>query len=270
MPAFGGRFHASARARPGDTEMRRSQGGDHLEQLEEFVDWGFVAEVLGLVRIGKEATVYCCRAGPAVEADLVAAKVYRAKQYRFKNDAVYQQARVREMGIAGSAKRAFENRKSAVGQGVRESVWRHREFETMQLLYNSGSDVPQPIHASGDVILMQYIGDEDAAAPTLNRVRLQPDEAPAVFQRLMNNVELWLALNRVHGDFSPHNILYWNGEPKIIDFPQATDPRFNRSARDLLQRDIANVVRYFAPYGVEASADALAHDLWSRFLRAEL
>ncbi|HLF80082.1 MAG TPA: RIO1 family regulatory kinase/ATPase [Dehalococcoidia bacterium] len=250
--------------------MRRSQGGDHLEQLETFIDQGFVQEVLGLVRIGKEATVYCCRAGSALDVDLVAAKVYRARQYRFKNDAVYQEARVREMGIRGSAKRAFENRKSAVGQGVREGVWRHREFETMQLLHGAGSDVPRPIHASGDVILMDYVGDEEAAAPPLQRVRLDQAAAPALFQRLMNNVELWLALNRVHGDFSPHNILYWQGEPWIIDFPQATDPRFNNHARDLLRRDIDNVCRYFAPYGIEASADVIADDLWRRFMRAEL
>jgi RIO kinase 1 len=174
------------------------------------------------------------------------------------------------MGLRGSAKRAFENRKSTVGQGVREGVWRHREFETLQLLYGAGSDVPRPISASGDVILMDYVGDEEAAAPPLSRVRLDPEEAPALFQRLMNNVELWLALNRVHGDFSAQNILYWQGEPWIIDFPQATDPRFNSHARDLLRRDIGNVCRYFEPYGVEASADALADDLWRRFMRAEL
>ena len=32
----------------------------------------------------------------------------------------------------------------------------------------------------------------------------------------------------VHGDLSPHNILYWQGEAKLIDFPQVSDPRFNR------------------------------------------
>jgi RIO kinase 1 len=86
----------------------------------------------------------------------------------------------------------------------------------------------------------------------------------------MNNVELWLTLNRIHGDLSPHNVLYWQGGPHVIDFPQATDPRFNRNARDLLHRDIDNLCRYFAPFGVEVSADALTDDLWRRFLRAEL
>ena len=32
--------------------MHRSQGGDHLEQLDEFVDQGLIGEVLGLDRVG--------------------------------------------------------------------------------------------------------------------------------------------------------------------------------------------------------------------------
>jgi RIO kinase 1 len=57
---------------------------------------------------------------------------------------------------------------------------------------------------------------------------------------------------------------------RVIDFPQASDPRFNRHAQDLLARDVANLARYFAQYGVEADAEGLSRDLWQRFLRAEL
>jgi RIO kinase 1 len=249
--------------------MYRSQGRGHEQQLETFFDQGLISDVLGLVKIGKEASVYCCRAGLALDADLVAAKVYRARQYRFKNDAVYQEARSREMGLRGRALRAMNN-KSSFGREVQSGVWQHREYETLALLFNAGADVPRPFAAGEDVILMQYFGDEDAAAPQLVRHRLEDGEAGPMFQRLLNNIELWLACNRVHGDLSPHNVLYWQGEPRVIDFPQATDPRFNHSARTLLRRDIDNLCRYFAPYGVEASADYLADDLWRRFMRAEL
>lgn len=34
-----------------------------------------------------------------------------------------------------------------------------------------------------------------------------------------------------------------------------------QEARDSLRRDLADLVRYFAPYGVEADADVLANDL---------
>jgi len=251
--------------------MYRSSGRDHLEQIEPFIDQGYVDEVLGLVKTGKEASVYACRAGPAAGCELVAAKVYRGAQYRFKNDAVYQEARARELGISGSALRAFNKRRhSATGRDVQAGSWRMREYQVLQLLHESYADVPRPIAAGGEAILMEYFGDEDEAAQELNRVHLDEAEAPALFQRLMNNVELLLGLNLVHGDLSPQNVLYWRGEVRVIDFPQATDPRFNSHARDFLTRDVANLVRYFAEYGVEADAGGLANDLWRRFQRAEL
>jgi RIO kinase 1 len=246
--------------------MYRSQGGNHLEQLEEFFDQGFIVDVLGLVKTGKEASVYCCRGGSMLDADLAAAKVYRARQYRFKNDAVYQESRVRELGIRGSARRAFEKRrKSDIGRQVQSHTWIHHEIETLETLYEAGADVPKPYASGGDAILMEFFGDEDEAAPQLNRVLLAPEEAGALFERIIENIELFLSLNRVHGDLSPHNILYHDGRVRIIDFPQSVDPRFNRNARDLLERDVANVCRYFADYGVEASPDSISHDLWRRF-----
>ena len=140
----------------------------------------------------------------------------------------------------------------------------------LQLLHESYADVPRPIAAAGEAILMEYFGDEDGAAQQLNRVRLPQAEAAPLFQRLVNNIELLLALNLVHGDLSPHNVLYWQGDVRIIDFPQATDPRFNRHAQELLSRDVANIVRYFGQYGVEADAASLSRELWGRFVRAEL
>ena len=251
--------------------MHRSQGRDHIEQIDELVDRGFVDEVIGLIKTGKEASVYCCTTGPAIDAELVAVKVYRAQQYRFKNDAVYQESRAREMGIRGSALRAFENRrKSAVGRQVQAGSWRHHEFATLEELYDAGADVPKPIAAAGPALAIEYFGDEEDAAQQLNRVRLRPEEAGPLFQRIMDNVELFLACNKVHGDLSPHNVIYWQGDIRIIDFPQSVDPRFNNHARDLLARDIDNIVDYFVPYGIEASAGALTAELWRRFTYAEL
>jgi len=86
----------------------------------------------------------------------------------------------------------------------------------------------------------------------------------------MSNIELWLSYNLVHAGLSPFNVLYWQGHIKVIDFPQAVDARFNANAQTLLARDIHNLCRYFARFGVQANASRLAQDLWRRFLRSEL
>lgn len=250
--------------------MYRSSGGGHYEQLEPFIDRGYITDVLGLVKTGKEASVYFCEGGDEANAQFVAAKVYRGRQYRFKSDAIYQQSRDREMGISGRALRAMKSKGSAFGREVASGSWHAREYETLQLLYEAGGMVPRPIAADGDVILMEYFGDADEAAYMLNRVDLDDEEAPELFKQLMDFFELMLRLDRVHGDLSPHNVLYWEGELKVIDFPQASDPRFNPAARDLLTRDIENICRYFRQHGVEADASRLADDLWFRFRRAEL
>ena len=52
--------------------------------------------------------------------------------------------------------------------------------------------------------------------------------------------------HRIHGDLSPFNILWWQGRPWIIDFPQAVDARMNANSYALLCRDVENVCRFFA------------------------
>jgi RIO kinase 1 len=114
---------------------------------------------------------------------------------------------------------------------------------------------------------MQYFGDDDEAAPQLNRVRLSPDEAQRSFDHLLRDIETTLACHLVHGDLSPHNVLYWQDTSVIIDFPQAVDPRFNSRARDLFLRDIDNICRYF---GKQDESWAIANDLWTRYELGEL
>ena len=91
--------------------------------LAPFVARGLVTEVLYPIKSGKEATVYCCRAGPAEEAGgarFLAAKVYRERRGRsFKNDAVYQEGRW-HWARNTRVRRAFRNR-SAFSRWVMNS-----------------------------------------------------------------------------------------------------------------------------------------------------
>ncbi|MGH2354847.1 MAG: RIO1 family regulatory kinase/ATPase, partial [Chloroflexota bacterium] len=137
-------------------------------------------------------------------------------------------------------------------------------------LYAAGVDLPRPLRQAGRAILMEYVGDAESAAPPLNKVALPEDEAPALFDRLIRNVARCLACHCVHADLSPFNVLLWQGAPKLIDFPQAVDPRFNHNARTLLERDVANLCHYFARYGTQTDPLSLADHLWSRYLEGDL
>src|SRR5579883_654921 len=211
--------------------------------LDHFFAEGMITEILYQVKSGKEATVYCCQAHPSMGVELLAAKIYRSRNQRnFKNDAIYQEGRVI---TNGQVRRAVQN-KSRFGREVQFGMWVNHEFEVLTALHQAGADTPRPIASTQSAILMEYFGDRAQAAPSLARSELSRERARAVFDSLLRNIELWLAHNYVHGDLSAYNILYWQEQAKIIDFPQAVDPRFNSNALALLTRDIENVCQYVA------------------------
>ena len=228
-----------------------------------FYGQGLITDVLNIVKSGKEATIYRCRAHPSTGSEFLVAKVYRPFIHRsFRNDAIYQRGR-----FIGDerAKRALK-KKTRHGRDIQFNTWINSEFETLNILHRAGADVPEPFAQSGSTILMEYIGDQESPAPMLNRVYLKPSEAQPLFRQLMSNVKLMLDSNRIHGDLSAFNILYWQGKLKIIDFPQSVHPRHNPDAFPLLQRDIDNLCRYFSRYGIQSDPFVLAKKLWTQFL----
>ncbi|HEX6543558.1 MAG TPA: RIO1 family regulatory kinase/ATPase, partial [Ktedonobacterales bacterium] len=198
-----------------------------LSSLETFYEDDLITDVLAVVSSGKEATVYCCAAHPATGREYVAAKVYRPRMFRsLRNDAVYRVSRpqVDAQGREGRGAKRWNAtaKESERGRAARISAWIRYEYETQVMLYNAGSDVPRPLAQSGNAVLMEYIGGGPGTpAPLLREVSLEREEARPLFERVLRNIELWLAYNRVHGDLSPYNMLYWDGAITMIDFAQA-------------------------------------------------
>jgi hypothetical protein len=138
------------------------------------------------------------------------------------------------------------------------------------LLDAAGVAVPSPIARTDDAILMSYVGDEDVAAPQLHRYRPTGAEAHELFDQLVRAVERMLYVNVIHGDLSPFNVLVWDGRATVIDLPQAVDPRKNRHARTLLERDVARICDHFERFGVRSDARRIAGDLWTAWTFADL
>jgi len=246
--------------------LGKNTDNEQREALETFIDQGLIEDVLGVVRSGKEATVYRC---VTPDGGWVAAKVYRTHKVRqFADDSAYRSGRLRGREHRREA-RAMRG-KTAVGRELAFAGWVSHEYETLEALHRAGVDVPAPIARGDAAILMEFAGDDGGPAPQLSESYLERAEAEAIVERLLANVELMLANDRVHGDLSAFNVLYGDGRIWIIDFPQAVDPRFNPNALALLQRDIENVARFAAGAGVALDSGRIGHDLWRRFLREEL
>jgi RIO kinase 1 len=233
-----------------------------------FLDEGLISGIVRIVKTGKEASVHLCRANRSTTGeDLLALKVYHPLDRRdFRDESLYRDGEwIKERRV-----RVALEKKTRFGREVQGAIWVGREWETLQALSDAGVSVPRPIAATDDAILMTFIGDEGHAAPQLRSYRPDAGEAQELFHQVMKAIEQMLYRNVVHGDLSPYNVLVWQGTATIIDLPQAVDPRKNRHAERLLERDVTRMCEYFARYGIRSSPQRLASDLSTAWRFADL
>lgn len=247
-----------------------------VRHLGRFYENQLILDVVKRVKAGKEATVYLCSAHPSTGRTWIAAKLYRERSLRSsKNVGQYQQGRAlldEDGNTAEGRSRRMDkavSKSSKRGRAAVETSWLMHEFTLLRALHAQGGDVPEPIEHGEHALLMEFVGDGDDAAPTLNDVVLQPDEAQRSFDRVIFNVELLLAQGWVHGDLSAYNILYHRGRVVLIDFPQVVDCQSNPRARAIFERDIERVSQYFEGAGFSTDPRRLARELWSRHVSAD-
>lgn len=244
--------------------------------IASFYEEEWISDVLANVKGGKEASVYRCRAHPHTGEQLLAAKVYRPRQFRnLRNDQAYRDGRSILTPDGRPVKRTDQRmmraigKKTTFGQQVAHTSWLMHEFTTLDRLHRLGAAVPKPFAANENALLMRYYGDGSVAAPTLNGVRLDTRTAERLFEEVLRTIALMLEQSLIHGDLSAYNILYWEDKITIIDFPQITYASTNRNARTIFARDVTRVCQYFLAQGVQVQPDQLAADLWARYVAIE-
>ncbi len=239
-----------------------------LDSLTEIYEHQWISDVLRKVKGGKEASVYLCKSGTDMDTPFVAAKIYRPRSLRnLKNDAQYRIGRV-DLDADGSAlwKEADINaiaKRTTYGEEVRHRSWIAYEFKTLERLFEAGADVPKPYAMEKNAIVMDFVGDETAAAPILNSVNLSASEARDLLDRVIRNIDIMLSNNCIHGDLSAYNILYWNGDITLIDFPQIVLPKENPTSWKIFLRDVTRICDYFSSQGVRCDPYKIAGDIWT-------
>ena len=147
------------------------------------------------------------------------------------------------------------------GRKAVEAIWVEREYETMKRLWRAGASVPIPVMKTGNTILMTYIGDIEHPAPKLAEMQMDQTLAQDIYIQVFDNLKILLDLHLVHGDLSPYNILYWNDQVWIIDFPQTVDIYRNPNAVDLFYRDLVNICNFLKRRGVDCSPSNTFYEL---------
>jgi len=205
---------------------------------------------LGILKTGKEADVFLLRRGvpETARSCLLAAKRYRSAEHRqFHRDVEYLDGRrVRESRI----NRAMANR-TTVGRELIAQQWATAEFAALCQLHLAGVPVPYPVQILGTEILLEFIGDPDGtAAPRLAETRPSGDDLVALWEQLVAMLRTMARLGLAHGDLSAYNMLVHQGQLVLIDLPQVIDIIAHPRGADFLERDAANVSRWFTARGL--------------------
>jgi RIO kinase 2 len=169
-----------------------------------------------LIGEGKEAVVY-----EALGISQLALKFHHVGQRSFQSVRVSREF----MSDEGHCPWLFASRLSA-----------EREYEALKLLHPAVS-VPLPVDINRHTVVMEFI-----PGAMLNRCTLErPGE---VFTEIIDNVRKAYLEGVIHADLSEYNVMHDGSRVYLIDWPQwiSTD---HPNARELLERDIGNVTRYF-------------------------
>ena len=219
-----------------------------LETLYKLANQGYIDILNGAISTGKEANVLT---GITDDEKFVAVKIYRIATSDFKKMDYYLRGDPR-FNIKTKNKRKIIY------------SWVTKEFKNLTRLETAGVNVPHPITSSNNVLLIEFIGDEDGnpAQPARNQPPKDPED---FFNKLIVNLKLFVnEAKLVHGDLSNYNILNKDEEPVIIDVSQSV-VLDNPISKELLERDINTLVREYSKLGVETSFEEVWEYLDPKF-----
>jgi len=114
-----------------------------------------------------------------------------------------------------------------------------REYEALETLYPDVS-VPQPVdHNRHAIVMAKFDGVE------LSRAKLDDEQVVPVLDLILDEVASAYDAGLIHGDLSDHNIAVAPSGITVFDWPQSV-PTDHANAADLLERDVSNLIGFFA------------------------
>ncbi len=126
-------------------------------------------------------------------------------------------------------------------------AWTRREHTLLGRLQSAGVRAPVPYGHYRNVLVMEYIGTAEGAAPRLKDAPV--GDPAALYADLVAQVGRMVRVAKlVHGDLSPYNTLVHEGRVVLIDVAQAVSAEHPEAPR-LLARDVRNFAKFFARLG---------------------
>ncbi|MEA4956247.1 hypothetical protein SDC9_03637 [bioreactor metagenome] len=214
-----------------------------LETLYKLANQGYINILNGAISTGKEANVL----KGVIDDSYVAVKIYRIATSDFKKMQYYIQGDPR-FNIRSNNKRKLI------------TSWVNKEFRNLKRALEAGVNVPKPIVALNNVLILEFIGSNDGN-PSQTVKNQKPKDVDDFLNKLLLEMKKFInEANLIHGDLSTFNILNHNENPVIIDVSQSV-VRDHPIANELLVRDVKNVYGEFKKLGSSYSLDEIVNKL---------
>ncbi len=229
--------HAHPREKYMLKEQRKTDQGIFDEKtmirLSKFFNKGIISALKSPIARGKEADIYLAEPGASGIVNgqrYVLLKFFRVEASSFHNmmDYIYGDPR-------------FERQVGTSKESIIKT-WCKKEFGNLSIAAQAGVHAPVPYMFNGNIIAMQFIGEEGMIAPTMNDTKLNDPER--MVDLIIDDMRKLYRHRLVHADISEYNILIWNGLPYVIDFGQAVSIK-HPNAKEFLVRDVENLLKHF-------------------------
>ena len=206
-----------------------------ISQLRKFLNSGMIMEIVGIISQGKEANVYFAYGENRIP---IAIKIYKID---------IQSAKWMKNYIKGDPR--FKKTGTSPDKVI--FTWCQKEYRNLTQIYHAKIPCPQPLTFRNNILLMDYIGDENGTPAkklkdSVDDLKRPNKELNVTLQYI---AELYSKAKLVHADFSEYNILYHEKTQYVIDVSQAVS-RSHPKAKQYLARDIRNIINFYTNIGV--------------------
>jgi len=145
-------------------------------------------------------------------------------------------------------------------------AWTRKEFRNLSRAKEAGLNVPMPLITNRNILVMEFIGEDNIPFPQLRDLNLDTEQASFVYEAVEDFlVRLYRDAQLVHGDLSEYNILIDPDSliPVFIDMGQSVTLD-HLNSDEFLQRDIDNMARFFS----RSQVDVDTNELYEKVIRS--
>ena len=210
-----------------------------LLSLSKLIGKGILGTIENPISTGKEANVF---RATTPGGDYIAVKIYKMETTKFMRRSEYLEGDPR-----------FRKFKRSEQEFV--YAFAQKEYKNLELCSKAKVRAPKPLLQTKNILVLEFLGEDGLPYTPLNV--LGPESMDQLKSILLDVRKMYRA-GLVHSDLSEYNILV-GPKPYIIDFGQGV-VLSHPNAEKYLERDVKNIVKYFAKHGfVMDEKEALAY-----------